>query len=76
MSADDGKRVWVCDVCGVRETWGKGWSYVPGVASVANAAPGAASGPPWVMCSDACEEKGYETLDARWRAARDQGEAP
>lgn len=49
-----GERVWTCDGCGKRETWRKGWSYLPGVESPANSPDQDGLLLPLAGCSDAC----------------------
>lgn len=44
-------RVWICDGCGKRDTWRKGWMWWPGVVSPRDPKQ------PAVACSDACEDR-------------------
>lgn len=55
-----GVRVWICDGCGKRETWRKGWAYLPCVESPANSPTAAGLLLPMSGCSDACLDKALE----------------
>jgi hypothetical protein len=50
-----GVRVFTCDHCKIRETWGEGWRYLPGVESEANN-DGDGLLYPASFCSDECED--------------------
>lgn len=52
----NGIRVWICDGCGKRATWRKGWHYFPGVESLANKHEDPALILPLAACSDGCDD--------------------
>lgn len=69
-----GTRVWICDGCGKRETWRKGWSYLIGVESIANSPTPDGLILPMAICSDACEDKALAlALGAESRSEADRG---
>lgn len=59
-----GVRVWVCEECGKRETWRKGWRWFVGVEGVKNKTTANDLILPWAVCSDACEDASMK----RWQA--------
>jgi len=61
-----GKKTWTCDNCGAKGTWGRGWSWFPGVPSQANAAAGELIYP-WICCCSACAD---ESCDKWHRCGR------
>ena len=56
VSFKKGVRVWICDGCGKREQWRKGWHHLPGVVSLANVHEDPSLVLPLAFCSDACED--------------------
>jgi endogenous inhibitor of DNA gyrase (YacG/DUF329 family) len=58
-----GVRIWTCDGCGKRETWRKGWFYLPCVESPSNVGEKAAGlFYQAAFCSGRCEDVGLARM--------------
>lgn len=75
-TAPKGTRVWTCDECHKRETWRKGWGYLPGIISEANLSTTEGHVFPFVTCSPECENAALDRLCGTSKRARREAMCP
>lgn len=64
-----GTRIHTCEQCGKRSTWGKGWHYLPGVASDLDITPDGLMFPVR-FCSEQCDDRWFEEWESTRATAR------